>query len=543
MKRINIVLIGFLSLWLTKASSQVFEYKTTRLAQWNQAGTDYSDVWGYAAAGREYAILGGATKIFFFDITNPSNPTLIKAFGPYTSTAWREFKTYSHYAYAVSEVDQSGLRIFDLQYLPDSVVLVNQTNQFFNTCHMPFIDEANARLYCAGTNTRSNGVIVLDLSLKPDSPTVVINQALPRSYIHDIYVRNNIMYASHGGNGLSIYNCTGNACGPELDRIVFGGYNHSSWMDPGGNWLINATETGGNPLRMVPLTSATHMEPAGVIKFKSLTLREQYPQGNAADTANIAHNPYFVGNLIYSSYYTDGVQIFDASDPNNIHRIAYFDTDRSSTSYSPVFRGCWGVYPFLPSGNILASDIQSGLWVFRLNNSALAIKSFNLNGAVQPDQSIQLDITSVINVPILTIVLEKSNEGKSFTAIKEILPPQLLPANLASNFTDFKTTKDNYYRLKITYADGSIDYTQILKISIPQLNFRSWPNPLQDKLFFSSQYPIELLTIMSVEGKVLSTARFPASGMNLPSNLSSGVYLFNYQSFNANWTEKIVVQR
>ncbi|MBK7435225.1 MAG: hypothetical protein IPI77_00180 [Saprospiraceae bacterium] len=64
MKRINIVLIGFLSLWLTKASSQVFEYKTTRLAQWNQAGTDYSDVWGYAAAGREYAILGGATKIF-----------------------------------------------------------------------------------------------------------------------------------------------------------------------------------------------------------------------------------------------------------------------------------------------------------------------------------------------------------------------------------------------------------------------------------------------------------------------------------------------
>ena len=173
----------------------------------------------------------------------------------------------------------------------------------------------------------------------------------------------------------------------------------------------------------------------------------------------------------------------------------------------------------------------------------MAIKSFNLNGAVQPDQSIQLDITSVINVPILTIVLEKSNEGNSFTAIKEILPPQLLPANLASNFTDFKTTKDNYYRLKITYADGSIDYTQILKISIPQLNFRSWPNPLQDKLFFSSQYPIELLTIMSVEGKVLSTARFPASGMNLPSNLSSGVYLFNYQSFNANWTEKIVVQR
>lgn len=543
MRQVSVGLIVFLSFWFTNITSQVFEYKTTQLSQWNLAGTDYSDVWGYAAGGREYAILGGATKIFFFDVTNPSSPTLIKAFGPYTSTSWREFKTFSHYAYAVSEVDQSGLRIFDLQYLPDSVVLVNQTNQFFNNCHMPFIDEANARLYCAGTNSRSNGVIVLDLSQKPDSPTVVINQALPRSYIHDIYVRNNIMYASHGGNGLSIYNCTGNICGPELDHIVFGGYNHSSWINPGGNWLVNATETAGHPLRMVPLTNDTHMEPAGVVKFKSLTLREQYPQGNASDTANIAHNPYFVDNLIYASYYTDGVQIFDASDPNNIHRIAYFDTDRTSTSYSPVFRGCWGVYPFLPSGNILASDIQSGLWIFRLNNAALAIKSFNLVGNLQSDQSIQLGITSDIHVPLLRIELEKSSDGIFFTTINEILPPKDLPSKLASNFTDFRTTRDNYYRLKITYADGSIDYTQILKISIPQLNFRSWPNPLHDKLFFTSQYPINLLTIMTAEGKILSTLRFPTSGMNLPTNLSSGVYLLNYQSFNSNWTEKIVIQR
>ena len=28
------------------------------------------------------------------------------------------------------------------------------------------------------------------------------------------------------------------------------------------------------------------------------------------------------------------------------------------------FRGAWGVYPFLPSGNILVSDMQYGLFVF-----------------------------------------------------------------------------------------------------------------------------------------------------------------------------------
>ena len=28
------------------------------------------------------------------------------------------------------------------------------------------------------------------------------------------------------------------------------------------------------------------------------------------------------------------------------------------------YRGAWGVYPFLPSGNILLSDMQTGLYVF-----------------------------------------------------------------------------------------------------------------------------------------------------------------------------------
>ena len=29
--------------------------------------------------------------------------------------------------------------------------------------------------------------------------------------------------------------------------------------------------------------------------------------------------------------------------------------------------GAWGVYPFLPSGNILLSDMQTGLYVFEVN--------------------------------------------------------------------------------------------------------------------------------------------------------------------------------
>ncbi len=361
-----------LLLFVQSLQAQVFEYNTIQKGQWNGAGEAYSDVWGYAANGREYAIIGSARYIYFFDVTDPANIRLVDQFGPYTSTSWREFKTYGHYAYAVTDgPDAGGLRIFDLQNLPDTVVQVRQTTAFFGKCHMPFIDEANGRLYCAGTDTRNNGIIVLDLSVRPDSPSLIINQAMPRGYIHDVYVKNNVMYASHIYSGyISQYNCSGSSCTGELSTYQTTGYNHSSFMNADQTYLINAIETAGHPLWYFPINGDGTINGTNIKKFKSKTLREQYPAGPASDTGNIGHNPYIVGNLAYVSYYTDGVQVFDISNVNNIRRVAYFDTDRGHTAYTPVFRGCWGTYPFLPSGNILASDIQSGLWVFSLTPCA-----------------------------------------------------------------------------------------------------------------------------------------------------------------------------
>lgn len=523
--------------------AQVYEYRTTQLSQWNGAGTDYSDIWGYAAGGKEYAILGSATKIHFFNVTNPSSPVLIKSFGPFPSTSWREIKTYSHYAYTVSDgSDPGGLRIFDLQYLPDSVVMVRQTTAFFTLCHMPFIDEANARLYCAGTNTQRNGVIVLNLSVRPDSPTVIINQVLPRNYIHDVYVRNNIMYASHGGNGLSIYNCTGNACGPELMSYIPGGYNHSSWINPAGDWLVNAVETQGVPLRLIPLTSQTTIDPANIKAFKSKTLREQYPAGNPADTFSIGHNPYFVGNLVYASYYTDGVQVFDVSDRNHIKRIAYFDTDRTSTSYSPVFRGCWGVYPFLPSGNILASDIQSGMWIFKVNASALPIKYTQIDGIAEDGTKIKLEINGLVTTDAHQLILEKSTDGVKFIELKNLI--QWKPdIKFAEKYTDLYISNKNYYRLKLVHEDGTIEYSDIKFIEIPLTSLKMWPNPIQDRLFFLSPLPLQLLEIIDLQGRILYSNKLPDSGDLIPDFIRSGVYVIRVSDGRSISSQKWLVRR
>ncbi|MDZ4707832.1 MAG: choice-of-anchor B family protein [Saprospiraceae bacterium] len=538
MKRV-IILIFFVQSWL---QAQVYEFNTMQMAHWNEAGEDYSDIWGYAAAGREYAIIGSRTKIYFIDVTNPTAPVVIEAFGPFTSTSWREFKTYSHYAYAVTDgPDAGGLRIFDLQYLPDTVIQVRQTTAFFTKCHMPFIDEANARLYCAGTDTRNTGIIVLDLSTRPDSPSVLINQALPRGYVHDMFVKNNIVYASHGGNGLSQYDCTGATCTGELSHFQTGGYNHSSWMTADNNLMVNAIETPGHPLWLFKLTGG-NISSENYKTFKSITLKEQYPNRPPEDTANIGHNPYIIGNRVYVSYYTDGVQIFDISDVNNIRRIAYFDTDRDHTSYFPVFRGCWGVYPFLPSGNILASDIQSGLWVFRVNEAALTLNFIQLKGRLIHINQIGLQLDFIAQAGTKSIWLEKSTDSITFNPFREIEGWKKL-IKYHGSILDNEVSLNNYYRLRIINEDGSSTYSNVLNIKSTKSKIKIWPNPVEYRFNIVAVSDITKITLSDIQGRTLFKWINPPTSIDLPEMIGNGVYILEIQEGPVSNFSKLIVQR
>jgi len=56
--------------------------------------------------------------------------------------------------------------------------------------------------------------------------------------------------------------------------------------------------------------------------------------------------------------------IVDAFRPENLVEVAKYDI---SVFEGGGFKGCWGVYPYFPSGNIVASDIETGLWVLTPN--------------------------------------------------------------------------------------------------------------------------------------------------------------------------------
>ena len=65
------------------------------------------------------------------------------------------------------------------------------------------------------------------------------------------------------------------------------------------------------------------------------------------------------------------MQIFDITDPAAPIKVGYYDTYLPDNHNG--FAGNWGVDPLLPSGIILVSDVQSGLFVLEFDYSPQSI--------------------------------------------------------------------------------------------------------------------------------------------------------------------------
>lgn len=357
----------------------------------------FNDIWGYAdGEGNEYAIMGSAAYIHFINVSDPANPIEIAAIPGGEQTVWRDMKTFDHYAYAASDGTGEGLMIFDLSYLPDSVVKVNQTNAFFGSSHNIFIDEANGRLYAINSSMQGANFTVLDLTSNPADPSLLAAPYLDINDFHDLYVRDNIAYINHGWSNQFIIWDFNDPENPEyIASYESNGYNHSNWVSEDGNTVILAEEVPtGLPLTLLDISDKEHDNIELLSSFKFPLLAPDYEDSTP-------HNPYIIGDLVYTSYYEDGVLIFDISDPTNPFLAAYYDTHPQNTEYTG-YAGCWGVYPFLPSGNIIASDMQNGLSILQLD--------YQVGTAHLPDNLTQFQVFPNPTNGLLNIRLESSKD-------------------------------------------------------------------------------------------------------------------------------------
>jgi hypothetical protein len=91
-------------------------------------------------------------------------------------------------------------------------------------------------------------------------------------------------------------------------------------------------------------------------------------------STSVVHNVEIYGNFALVAHYSAGVRLVKISNPASPQEVAWYDT--YPTNNSSNYNGCWGVY-LLPSGKIIASDRQTGLYVLRTSVPLTGITNEN----------------------------------------------------------------------------------------------------------------------------------------------------------------------
>jgi len=423
-----------------------------KLSDFDPIAEDYNDVWGIEIGGSQYAIIGSQNNIYIVDVTDCYNPVQKAVLSPPgSSSIWRDFKTYNGYIFAVCDNCVEGLVVIDANVLPTgNPVMDLQTTAFFNRAHNIYID--GNYLYAVGTDVVPEGIVILDIS-NPLSPSLVVNVDLDllangvntagNYYIHDLNVTNGIAYASHGYLAEFIAWDISNLSNIiELGSFFTGDYTHSSWNTADGEYAYVAEEVpNGLPLRIIDLLDAS----GNISMTQSGTFSHSIDPGNSTP-----HNPFVKVDTLFVSNYQDGVKL-----------------------YYNGYEGTWGVYPYLSSGCILASDISTGLYVLRYAVSVgVEWNEFNVEKNRNGGALLSWSTLQETNSKDFTVL--QSNDGTNFTPLGVVQSKGNSNQLTHYSFTDKSPSSGkNYYKILQSDFDGEVLYSEV-----KSLDFESKPQVL-----------------------------------------------------------------
>ncbi len=407
---------------------------------------DLSDIWGYAAPdGTEYALVGVGNGTSIVSLADPANPTEV-GFIPGAQSIWRDIKTFGDFAFVTTDQGSDGLLVIDMTNLPNSYDSYYWKPQLLNqgtleTCHNIYIDE-DGWMYLAGCNLNNGAVMIFDVFTDSYNPIFVNN--VQGSYAHDVFTKGSNMYSSNLTNGLRIYDVT-----DKMDIQLAGvqttafNFTHNAWSTDDNNFVFTTDELANAPVGSYDVSN-----------LNDIKEMDQFRPTTTLGEGVIPHNAHVWNNFVIVSYYSDGCIILDATHPDNLIEVGNFDTFIPS---STGFNGAWGAYPYLPSGLILVSDIQSGLYVLEPNY---------VQGCYLEGQVTDANTNALISGAEITIDAPAPNIDYSDNA-GEYKTGQAIPGTFDVTFT-----KNGYYPLTTSavFENGVITTLDVQMIPIATID-------------------------------------------------------------------------
>lgn len=376
-----------------------------------ESGNRLNDIWGWQdeETGKEYALVGLTDGVTFVDVTNPVEPVVVgKLMEPAGvqkrpaglmsnhdeedfkgESNWRDLKVYENTLYVVSEQNGHGMQVFDLTQLLDinednapvifEDIPSNRYTQFDNA-HNLAINEETGFAYIVGITSGTvcaerGGLHMVDLNdpLNPEFAGCYYDEEAghrnPKGYIHDtqcvIYNGPDSDYSGHeicfnsAENSLLITDVDEKLLASTISITFYEGntYSHQGWLTEDQRYFMMNDELDERNYHHTTRTYIWDVE-----DLDNPVMTGYYDHG----TTSVDHNLYIVDDMMYHANYTSGLRVLDVSNPtpDGIVEMGFFDTTPGPDNLN--FGGLWSVYPWLSGDTIIASDIENGLFIFRV---------------------------------------------------------------------------------------------------------------------------------------------------------------------------------
>ena len=340
----------------------------------SSTGQSYLGIWGYASAGREYALLTHSQGLSITEVTDPANPGEIQFIPSAGGRIQRDIDTYldpvsgKTYAYFGGQ-EGANLYSIDLSYLPGTIPAsgivdlgrTNWTHTLQVADGLLFVNSAGSSLGCR----------IFDAQANPANPPLLAQSWSGSDRdCHDSFTRDNILYSADGYSTrwriVDIAGIRGGSAPTLLGETAMksGVYAHSNWLSDDSQYMYSFEE-----FNIEDITVFDVSDPANPVNVETFQW-----SGDATGNSPV-HNGQVKGDLLHVAYYEAGYRVFDISDPANPVEVGMYETWRDpdgdgafNKSITGIENGAWNVYTDLPSGDVLVSDTQSGLFIFQITS-------------------------------------------------------------------------------------------------------------------------------------------------------------------------------
>lgn len=536
-------LLAFLLASITMYA-QVDSLLVSKLGHHDNYQWKLNDVWGYADGnGNEYALVGAENGFDVLDVTNPQN-IQSKIFINGAFSLWRDVKTWSHFAYVChdgqyswSQIKSEGILIVDLdslsmprfkRYRPE-FSLPNGLMDTLLTAHNIFIDEKGI-LYVFGAGGVSGqplfngGALMFDLATDPWNPTYV--GRFDNYYFHDGFARNDTLWAGAINLGfLSIVDVSQKS-NPQIlaTKSTPNQFTHNVWLSDDGKTVYTTDEKPDAFVAAYDVSDLSNISELGKIRAQP-------------GLSVIPHNVFVLNDFLVISYYTRGLYIVDCAYPDLLVEAAFYDT--SPLFSGTGFNGAWGAYPYLPSGNILISDMEEGLYVLQAEYK----KASRIYGVVKD---------SLTGNTIFNATIDLKFRNQSFSSA---LDGSFKAGFIQDGWDTLVVSKFGYQNLEIPVQFNPGNYDTLNLALLPNnfgldeeqnVSYSLFPNPSKNWFTINlstiiSKEVIEV-TIYNMAGERLESSRFmPETELTIHHSLTPGLYILEVTTNQKKYISKLLV--